>query len=589
MSIKIVALVVLIVLSISKRPMRPKEAMTEMITKVIPKIENEEIASKLTELINIKNDEESCEKCKTTLSILRLLYNIYIGKEKLKEFVLTVCKEIVQLPAHVCEGAVSRYSDVVVDNLVERIFNDTRTCADLEYCNHTIAYETIEEYAERVLKNKPETKKKEVDMKSQDIIKVAQITDIHFDEKYIEGGVADCNTPSCCCRELPKPGEEDHILGGKYGANSRCESNLNLMQATAEELAKHQFDYLLFTGDVIRGEVWGLEQEDVTKAMNTFIKTITDKIGMNIPIIPVIGNHEKFTVDQFKLPETDFLATIANAYKPWLTTEAYESLKTYGYYTMKIKGIKLIVINCLLCDSFNWNLMTDNEDSKAMIKWLENELDLAEKNDEPVHLIDHFPIGNGQQYEQCSHRLRILIERYQNTIKAYISGHTHKDEIFLIKEYYTNNYFFANYAESALNPREYKNPSIRIYEVDQKTKLLKDFVQIRMDIAKSNTERTPFWKEYYRAYKFLNQTYLFDADALKNINISGDYLRHRFSDNEAAEKLCYDEKTVNETRCMMLYTNYTERNNCMGGGLKLNGDFFFHLMGLIAGNFTKDY
>lgn len=585
MSISIFRFVVLFCLCFNGAFFQQRDLLISAINTIAPSIKNEKIKSSLKELIDLKNDTDSCKECKSILSLLRLYYNEAIGKEGLKKFGLYVCKTLLKFPNHMCEGLIERYSDSIFDNAVRRFFNSTRTCADLQLCENTIEYETIEEYAERVLKNKPETIKKVVDMKSTDIIKVAQISDIHFDEKYVEGAMADCDTPTCCCRDLPPEGEI-HVLGGKYGANGKCDLNLNLLLALADELPKHEFDYLLITGDFIRREIWGLNQQDVTRALHLLVDSITKKIGMNIPLIPVIGNHDKYIMSQFKFPENELLDSVSDLFKPWLPEESYQSLKKFGYYTMKIKGIKLIVINCLLCDAFNWHLLNSNKDTQIMINWLENELDLAEKNNEYVHLIDHFPLGNHEQYEQCTKRIRILLERYQNIIQAYISGHSHKDDIYLIKEYSSDKYFYANYAPTAVFPENYKNPSIRIYEIDNKTKLLRDFIQYRMDIAKSNEDKKPYWKEYYRAYKFLNQTFLFDADRLKNINIEGDYVKHRFSDTEEAEKKQYDEKRVRESKCHFLQTDFLKRKECLGESSGSEGYVFYYL-GLIAGNFTK--
>ena len=96
-----------------------------------------------------------------------------------------------------------------------------------------------------------------------------------------------------------------------------------------------------------------------------------------------------------------------------------------------------------------------------MFDWLENELATAEKKGEFVHLIDHIPIGNNHQSRQCVLRYKVLLERYQNIITAYISGHSHSDEMRFIREYYTNKYFFVNYCVSSLSARSYNNPSIR--------------------------------------------------------------------------------------------------------------------------------
>ena len=134
-------------------------------------------------------------------------------------------------------------------------------------------------------------------------------------------------------------------------------------------------DYIMFTGDNIAHSVWLVTQEEVIRATKMQIEAIQEQFGLDTPIYPAIGNHEKAPVDEFHGEETELLQGLADIFKPYLTEEAYETFRKYGYYSMIVKNnLRIVSINCLLCDSMNFNLLYDYTQKKEMFNWLEKVL-----------------------------------------------------------------------------------------------------------------------------------------------------------------------------------------------------------------------
>ena len=166
--------------------------------------------------------------------------------------------------------------------------------------------------------------------------------------------------------------------------------------------------------------------------------------------------------------------------------------------------LRIVSINCLLCDSLNFHLLYDFNQTKAMFTWLEGVLSEAEKNGEIVHIMNHIPMQNTQHTIQCSWRLKILLDRYQNIVKGLFSGHSHGEYLVMVHEYYNKTTpMQINYIGSGLTTYSQYQPSFRIYLVDKKELYVQDYIQYRMNLIESNEKREPIWFIPYNATNYL--------------------------------------------------------------------------------------
>lgn len=133
----------------------------------------------------------------------------------------------------------------------------------------------------------------------------------------------------------------------------------------------------------------------------------------------------------------------------WLYRELYAQWKDFipldqvanflrgGYYSVLIsKNMKLIVLNTNTCYRLNFWTLVYHHDSDGQLTWLEQELYLAEKLNQYVHLIGHIAPDKKNCNAIWLHNFIQIVTRYQHLIKAQFYGHSHLDEV---KIYYGGN------------------------------------------------------------------------------------------------------------------------------------------------------
>ena len=555
-----------------------------------------EIYTKNNALINIVKDLSSasralkCEVCSFAVDVVKNYLLQKNGFEKFYALVIQIC-HLTKLDNRVCDGAIEHYKEIVVDAFLRRFLDGDYVCTLIKICEDTTEYESIDDYAKRILGDKPAPKEREiVERKNEDdYYKVLQVSDIHLDMEYEEGTVANCNLP-LCCRKLR---DDDlvpvkQILAGFYGTTGKCDANIETVRAFAAKAKELEPDYIMFTGDNIAHSVWLVTQEEVIKATRMQIEAIQEKFGMDTPIYPAIGNHEKAPVDEFHGDETELLQGLADIFKPYLTDEAYETFRKYGYYSMIVKDkLRIVSINCLLCDSMNFNLLYDFKQTKAMFTWLEGVLSEAEKNGEIVHIMNHIPMQNTQHTIQCSWRLKILMDRYQNIVKGLFSGHSHSEYLVMVHEYYNETTpIHINYVCSGLTTYSEYQPSFRIYLVDKKELYVQDYIQYRMNLIESNEKREPIWFIPYNATELFNVTSLNDVESMAKFKITPEYIQHKYTDVPGSEDRGKDEGTRYSAQCTYDHDNMEDVFNCTGYSV-FSDDYIYYLLNKISVKWEK--
>ena len=531
-----------------------------------------------------------CSLCSFAVDVLKNYLLQKNGFEKFYELVRNIC-HFTKIDNRVCDGAIEHYKDIVIDSVIKRFVNGDYICSLLNICTDTSDYESIEDFAERILKDKPETKKNEIikTKNDEDYYKVVQVTDIHLDMEYKEGTVANCILP-ICCRELH---DDDlipvkQIYAGLYGTTGNCDANIETVKAFASKAKELNPDYIMFTGDNIAHSVWKVTQDEVIRATKMQIEAIQDEFGLDTPIYPAIGNHEKAPVDEFHGEETELLQGLADIFKPYLSDEAYDTFRKYGYYTQIIKdNLRIISLNCLLCDSFNFNLLYDSSQPRLMFKWLENVLSEAEKNGEIVHIMDHIPMHSTQHTLQCSARLKILIDRYQNIIKGFFSGHSHSEYLNIVHEYYNKEKpTKINYICSGLTPYSEYQPSFRMYLVDKKELYIQDYIQYRMNLIESNEKRTPIWFIPYNASEFFGVQSMNDVETISKYNITPEYIQHKYTDVPGSEERGKNEGAIYSEQCNFDNDNMEDTFECTGYSVLSEG-YLYYLLNKLHNKWLK--
>ena len=349
----------------------------------------------------------------------------------------------------------------------------------------------------------------------------------------------------------------------------------------------------MFTGDNIAHFVWGDEQEDVYKATKKIINIIQEEIGLNIPIYPCLGNHEIVPVDEYISHKNKyFLNNMTEIFNIYLNEDAKKTFRENGYYTLLFNNtnLRIISLNCLPCDSMNFYLFFNHSDSIKMFNWLEEILYLSEKNNEIIYIMDHIPLINAQHTEQCAKRLHILFSRYQNIIKGYFSGHTHREQMSLIYDIFNRSKpILINYIASELSSYGNLNPSFRYYEIDYDSKFILDFIQYRFDLEKSNFYKKDFWYISYKGTDLFNVSNLNDLEGINKYEVDYNFLIKKYTDSKYYDKL-YNNKEYLLKRAKCFFNNdiQSEFNKCIEVGISIENEFVYPIFNKVMGLWRED-
>lgn len=175
--------------------------------------------------------------------------------------------------------------------------------------------------------------------------------------------------------------------------------------------------------------------------------------------------------------ESMLIGGLAETWKPWLDQQAYEMLRTRGFYSIELpelNNLKIISLNTQAQNNLNFFLLRDSTDPGKMFEWLESELKASEAKGQLVYIIGHIPPGDF--IYEWGERFSALVDRYSYTIRGQFYGHTHHDQagVFFSQ---TNPNKLVNYCLIAPSLQCGKHPQYRIMEVDYDTLQVVDFAQ----------------------------------------------------------------------------------------------------------------
>ena len=558
---------------------------------------------------NSKKDEEEpnlflsryshCQKC---LSFIRSLYNIKnkYGLKAIYENMKTVACPLLEtikiMDKVACRGFVDNYARIIFENIFSRYINSYFFCEKIDLCpvETPKKYINPDEYASKVLKDKPKIQKEKIN-KNGKKLRMLQITDLHLDLKFKKGASANCMRP-ICCRDDPT---EDQIknndaVSGKYGFEGKCDIGQDLFKSFVEDAFQKNIDFIVWTGDNAPHDTWEGSQEEVFKISKKLKEMLDKKFrngGKKTPVFYCLGNHEKYPNDAFHDEENNLLENMANVYQDYLDKESYETFKKYGYYTQKYDNkLRIISINCLVCDCFNFNLFNSTKvHVKSMFDWLEKVLKFAEDHKEFVYILNHFPLNGEFTLTECGKRFQALFDRYEYVIRGIFSGHTHRDDIQGITEYFNKNkVIHLNYVAPQLTTYSYKLPSYRIYTIDNETKQILNYEQFRFNLSKSNEENKPNWFLAYNATTFYNVTNMLEYNKIiKEFSNWGQYVFNQNSGSKNALKLMNNEEKIKNAKCIMRTNNFDEFFKCVHPPLGLKQEFISVISNFLIGPFEE--
>lgn len=318
-------------------------------------------------------------------------------------------------------------------------------------------------------------------------LKIAVITDAHLDPLYEAFGVADCDEP-VCCRIGQKPVEryviktdqtEEAIIeqsiknntgevmfdlgvaskvrelrssvqtrfvtsrnaepAGYWGDYRNCDTPIWAFDNVIDTITdSHEgIDVVYYIGDTIDHGVWETTYELIDDMNRHLVDKLRTSFGDNVPVIPVIGNHESQPTNQFapasvvgkQLNTTWLYDALVRKWDFYLDDEAKANLRERGEFSMVIRpGLRVITLNNNVAYKYNWWLVYDPRDAKHHLDWMVQELFKAEQAGEKVHILAHIPPGVSDLTHTWTREYNRIVNRFSKTITAEFNGHTHSDE-----------------------------------------------------------------------------------------------------------------------------------------------------------------
>lgn len=269
--------------------------------------------------------------------------------------------------------------------------------------------------------------------------------------------------------------------------------------------------FTIFTGDVVEGAVWLVNETEVTGDLNDAYET---RMPSYLDLVyGVVGNHDAAPVNSFPPSNIDTAIssqwvydTLSSDWTRWIGSTAANFTSDYGSYSVKwLKGnLRIISFNTNLYYKENFWLYEKamQTDPNGQLAWLAEELDAAETAGERVWLLGHMPMGSGDTFHDGSNYFNQIIQRYEATIAATFYGHTHKDEFEIAYSNYTDKSAetatMMSYIAPALTPTS-GNPTFRVYSVDPVTFGVLDYTVYIANMSSPTYQTKPTWEKYYSA------------------------------------------------------------------------------------------
>ncbi|KAH0625312.1 hypothetical protein JD844_033821 [Phrynosoma platyrhinos] len=292
-----------------------------------------------------------------------------------------------------------------------------------------------------------------------------------------------------------------------------------------------------WTGDIPAHNVWEQSRGDQLQALRT-VTTLVRKYLGPLPVYPAVGNHESVPVNSFPPPYVPgnqssrwLYDAMADAWSPWLTPEALDTLRLGGFYTLLMRpGLRLVSLNMNFCSEANFWLLINSTDPAGQLQWLVNVLQKAEESGEKggrdsdpqlatlpcpsltcrsclqVHIIGHIPPAHcmrcwGWNYYR-------IINRFEGTVTGQFFGHTHVDE------------FEMFYDEETLSRPvgiAFVAPSYRVYHMDGvypgSSYMVVDHETFILNLTEANVPGAkPQWRRLYGARETYGFPVAFPAD-----------------------------------------------------------------------------
>ncbi|KAI5712622.1 hypothetical protein M8J75_009930 [Diaphorina citri] len=520
----------------------------------------------------------SCIACQLLAS---LVLNLPAGnsKEEVSTSAISLCVTFFGQPEDLCRGIIEGNLDVLFDLKDQGIpLTPERVCGTvLENSNCSVKngpqvdWQVDTNYGTKVDRITAPSESRY--LASGDEISIIQLTDIHYDPKYLAGKTAHCIAPLCCRVDQPNASSETD-RATKYGHYDNCDMPLDVIRSALEQIKKHKnISMVYMTGDLVAHAIWETSRAKNIEVMKVVAELFREYLG-DIPVIPIIGNHETHPVNVFSPyfvqgpTSTSWVYESFIQYWGWsLPESARQTFLKGGYYSfLTEKNLRIIVLNTNVYQKLNWWNVLYPVDPNDQLSWLASTLLEAEKSNEKVHILSHIPPGSEDTMQVFQREYRKIINRFEYTIAAEFNGHTHYEDITIF--YDKNNSSRATnvaYNGGSITSYYNVNPNYRLYKVARGT-WVTDFDSYTYNISSIVNDSEPDW---IKLYSFKEEYGLestrpeeISKFVIRMMDDNALFDKYFYNHLKGSNKEHYDEKRKTKILCDIMTSEVADSTHC---------------------------
>lgn len=388
----------------------------------------------------------------------------------------------------ICNQLIDVFKQVVIDALMDRIFDFEYVCRILNQCpGPNYIEENFEFYVEGIMRDKPSERETE---DGGETYKFVHISDIHIDLLYKAGSNENCGTPQCC--------REGKGSAGQWGGYN-CDLPLITLESVLSQINSLNPDFVIITGDFPPHDVWNQSKESNLNYQSTVAKAFLNLLP-NTKLFPIYGNHACYPINQCKLGKANWIPE--PFIRDWkLSPSHLQSLKYRGGYSEKFrKNLRLIALDTNTNNCGNLQISKNSTDPLSQLNWLYLQLLEAEKNNEKVFIFGHISPGDVDSLGIWGQHFNVLMDRFEYTVAGQFYGHSHLDQIHVNRGVYSKKPTSVQWVAPSLTTYTNNNPAFRVFEADLNSNRLIEIYQYRMNLLLRNkSKEKPVWE---LAYKF---------------------------------------------------------------------------------------
>lgn len=246
---------------------------------------------------------------------------------------IKMCTLMKIAPPAVCQSAVHLFQDDIVDVWTRSVLSPSEACGLLlgSTCGEWDIFSSWNISLPKV--PKPAPKPPNPPVPGAPVSRVLFLTDLHWDQDYLEGADPSCENPLCCRRDSGPP-PASRPGAGHWGEYSKCDLPLWTLESLLSGLGPAgPFDMVYWTGDIPAHNIWHQSRQDQLRALTTVTALVKKFLGP-VPVYPAVGNHESTPVNSFPPPFIEgnqssrwLYEAMAEAWESWLPAEALRTLR----------------------------------------------------------------------------------------------------------------------------------------------------------------------------------------------------------------------------------------------------------------------